>query len=88
LVQHVRPWFTMMTTGRTYRLRLKVELADAEVEAEMAKTRFGALRLAPGAPVVLPHLEFGLIPTAEPDPAVAKPVVPTLGPPPAQVAAA
>jgi hypothetical protein len=50
--------------------------------------RFDAIGLAPGAPVVLRPLEFGLFPTAEPDPAVAKPLVPTLGPPPAQFAAA
>ena len=77
-----------MTTGPTYRLQLKLEQVDAEVEAEMAKSRFDALGLAPGAPVVLRPLEFGLFPTAEPDPAVARPIVPTLGSPPAQVAAA
>jgi hypothetical protein len=60
----------------------------ADVEAEMTKMRFDALGLAPGTPVVLRPLEFGLFPTAEPDPGVAKPVVQTLGPPPAHVAAA
>ena len=53
----------------------------------MTKMRFDALGLAPGTPVVLRPLEFGLFPTAEPDPA-ARPIVPTLGSPPAQVAAA
>ena len=79
---------SVMTTGPTYRLRLKLEQADIDVEAEMTKMRFDALGLAPGTPVVLRPLEFGLFPTAEPDPAVAKPIVPTLGSPPAQVAAA
>jgi hypothetical protein len=37
----------------------------------------------PGGPV-----EIGLFPTAEPDPNAPKPIVPTLGPPPAHVAAA
>jgi hypothetical protein len=60
----------------------------AEVEAEMTKMRFDALGLAPGTPVVMRPLEFGLFPTAEPDPAVLKPAVPTLGSPPVQVAAA
>ena len=40
----------VMTTGPTFRLQLKLEQTGAEVEAEMAKTRFDALRLAPGAP--------------------------------------
>jgi hypothetical protein len=50
--------------------------------------RFDALGLAPGTPVVLRPVEFGLFPTAEPDPAVAERIVPGLGSPPAQVAAA
>ena len=53
----------------------------------MTKMRFDALGLAPGTPVVLRPLEFGLFPTAESDPVVAKPIVQTLGSPPAQVAA-
>ena len=60
---------SVMTTGPTYRLRLKLEQVDVDVEAEMAKMRFDALGLAPGASVVLRPLEFGLFPTAEPDPA-------------------
>ena len=72
----------MVTTGPTFRLQLKLEHTDAEVEAEMAKIRFDALGLAPGTPVVLRPLEFGLFPTAEPDPTVVKPVVQTLGSPP------
>jgi sulfate transport system ATP-binding protein len=79
---------SVMTTGPTYRLRLKLEQVDADIEAEMTKMRFDALGLSPGTPVVLRPLEFGLFPTAEPDPAVARPIVPTLGPPPAQIAAA
>ena len=79
---------SVMTTGPTYRLRLKLEQADIDVEAEMTKMRFDALGLATGTPVVLRPLEFGLFPTAEPDPAAATPIVPTLGSPPAQVAAA
>ena len=53
---------SVMTTGPTFRLQLKLEQADAEVEAEMAKSRFDALRLAPGAAVRLTPLEFGLFP--------------------------
>jgi sulfate/thiosulfate transport system ATP-binding protein len=53
---------SVMTTGPTYRLQLKREQGDAEVEAEMAKTRFDALGLAPGASVRLRPLEFGLFP--------------------------
>ena len=79
---------SVMTTGPTYRLRLKLEQVDIDVEAEMTKMRFDTLGLAPGTPVVLRPLEFGLFPTAEPDPAVTKPIVATLGSPPAQVAAA
>ena len=48
----------------------------------MAKMRFDALGRAPGTPVVLRPLEFGLFPTAGPDPTVVKPVVPMLGSPP------
>ena len=59
---------SVMTTGPTYRLRLKLDQADIDVEAEMTKMRFDALGLAPGTPVVLRPLEFGLFPTAEPDP--------------------
>jgi sulfate/thiosulfate transport system ATP-binding protein len=62
-----------MTTGPTFRLRLKLEQGDSEVEAEMAKTRFDALGLAPGASVRLRPLEFGLFPA---DPAVAPVSVP------------
>jgi TOBE-like domain len=62
-----------MTTGPTFRLRLKLEQVEAEVEAEMAKTRFDALGLAPGASVRLRPLEFGLFPA---DPAVPSVPVP------------
>jgi hypothetical protein len=58
-----------MTTGPTYRLRLELERADAEVEAEMAKSRFDALGLAPGALVTLRLREFGLFPAAGTNPA-------------------
>jgi sulfate/thiosulfate transport system ATP-binding protein len=61
---------SVMTTGPTYRLQLKLEQADAEVEAEMAKSRFDALRLAPGAPVRLTPLEFGLFSADGADPIV------------------
>ncbi len=53
---------SVMTTGPTYRLQLKLEQGDAEVEAEMAKSRFDALGLAPSASVRLRPLEFGLFP--------------------------
>jgi hypothetical protein len=39
----------MMITGPIYRLRLRLTKSDAEVEAEMAKSRFDSLGLAPGA---------------------------------------
>jgi sulfate transport system ATP-binding protein len=53
---------SVMTTGPTFRLQLKLGQADAEVEAEMAKSRFDALGLAPGALVTLRPREFGLFP--------------------------
>ena len=62
---------SVMTTGPTYRLQLRLERADAEVEAEMAKSRFDALALAPGAPVALQPREFGLFPAARTDAAAA-----------------
>jgi hypothetical protein len=58
-----------MTTGPTFRLQLKLDQSDGEVEAEMAKSRFDALGLALGVPVALRPLEFGLFSAAEPDPA-------------------
>jgi hypothetical protein len=63
-----------MTTGPTFRLRLKLEQGEAEVEAEMAKTRFDALGLAPGAAVRLRPLEFGLFPADPGSPEVALPI--------------
>jgi sulfate transport system ATP-binding protein len=65
---------SVMTTGPTFRLQLKLMQADAKVEAEMAKSRFDDLRLAPGAAVSLRALEFGLFPAAESDVAGATPV--------------
>jgi sulfate transport system ATP-binding protein len=65
---------SVMTTGPTYRLQLKLEQDDAEVEAEMAKTRFDALGLAPGASVRLRPLEFGLFPADPAGPALATPI--------------
>jgi sulfate transport system ATP-binding protein len=53
---------SVMTTGPTFRLQLKLERADAEVEAEMAKSRFDMLGLAPGALVTLRPREFGVFP--------------------------
>ncbi|HZA67182.1 MAG TPA: TOBE-like domain-containing protein [Geminicoccaceae bacterium] len=60
---------SVMTTGPTFRLQLKLDQSDGEVEAEMAKSRFDALGLALGVPVALRPLEFGLFSAAEPDPA-------------------
>ena len=65
---------SVMTTGPTYRLQLKLEQGDAEVEAEMAKSRFDALGLAPGASVRLRPMEFGLFSADPADPAVATPI--------------
>ena len=63
-----------MTTGPTFRLRLKLEQAETEVEAEMAKIRFEALGLTPGASVRLRPLEFGLFPADPGAPAAAVPI--------------
>jgi sulfate transport system ATP-binding protein len=63
-----------MTTGPTFRLRLKLEQCEAEVEAEMPKTRFDALGLAPGASVRLRPLEFGLFPADPEAPEAAVPI--------------
>ena len=65
---------SVVTTGPTYRLQLTLEQADANVEAEMAKSRFDALGLAPRASVRLRPLEFGLFPA---DGAASAVVVPT-----------
>jgi sulfate/thiosulfate transport system ATP-binding protein len=72
---------SVMTTGPTYRLQLRLERADAEVEAEMAKSRFDALALAPGAPVALQPREFGLFPASQADLAAATPVPEAEAPP-------
>jgi sulfate/thiosulfate transport system ATP-binding protein len=56
---------SVVTTGPTFRLQLRLEQADVEVEAEMAKSRFDALGLAPGALVTLRPSEFGLFPANE-----------------------
>jgi sulfate transport system ATP-binding protein len=60
---------SVMTTGPAFRLRLKLEHGEAEVEAEMAKSRFDALGLAAGARVTLRPLDFGLFPTPDAVPA-------------------
>jgi sulfate transport system ATP-binding protein len=65
---------SVVTTGPTYRLQLGLEQADGEVEAEMAKSRFDALGLAPGARVTLRPLEFGLFPAPQSDREVAIPI--------------
>ena len=65
---------SVMTTGPTYRLQLKLLQGDADVEAEMAKSRFDALGLAPGASVRLRPMEFGLFSADPADPAVATPI--------------
>jgi sulfate/thiosulfate transport system ATP-binding protein len=65
---------SVMTTGPTYRLQLKLTQADAEVEAEMAKSRFDVLGLAPGALVQLRPREFGLFAAAGTHPAGSTPI--------------
>jgi sulfate transport system ATP-binding protein len=65
---------SVMTTGPTFRLQLKLEQVDADIEAEMAKSRFDALGLAPGALVTLRPREFGLFPAPESDFPIAVPV--------------
>jgi sulfate transport system ATP-binding protein len=64
---------SVMTTGPTFRLQLKLEQTDAEVEAEMAKSRFDALGLAPGVAVRLRPQEFGLFPAPASDHEPARP---------------
>jgi sulfate transport system ATP-binding protein len=66
---------SVMTTGPTFRLRLKLEQDAAEVEAEMAKSRFDALGLAPGAPVTLRPLEYGLFAAPGYEPELAAPAL-------------
>jgi sulfate transport system ATP-binding protein len=68
---------SVVTTGPTYRLQLKLEQAETEIEAEMAKSRFDALGLAPGTRVRLRPLEFGLFPADGEDFAVAVPTART-----------
>jgi sulfate/thiosulfate transport system ATP-binding protein len=68
---------SVMTTGPTFRLQLRLDQADADVEAEMAKSRFDALGLAPGASVMLRPLEFGLFPADAAEPAIAVPIART-----------
>ena len=60
---------SVVTTGPSYRLQLRLERAELEVEAEMTKSRFVALGLAEGAAVMLQPREFGLFPSAEAAPA-------------------
>jgi sulfate/thiosulfate transport system ATP-binding protein len=64
------------TTGPTFRLQLRLEQAEGEVEAEMAKSRFDAFGLAPGARVTLRPSEFGLFPAPGSDHEVAAPILP------------
>jgi hypothetical protein len=68
---------SVMTTGPTYRLQLKLK----QVEAEMAKTCFDALGLAPEALVTPRSLEFGLFPADAADLPVAVPIARGLAPP-------
>ncbi len=58
---------SVMTTGPTFRLQLRLERVDAEVEAEMSKNRFDFLGIAPGAPVTLRPREFGVFPAPQTD---------------------
>jgi sulfate transport system ATP-binding protein len=69
---------SVMTTGPSFRLQLALVQAETAVEAEMAKSRFDALKLAPGTAVMLRPVEFGLFPTAGSDPVVAVPTPHTL----------
>jgi sulfate/thiosulfate transport system ATP-binding protein len=65
---------SVVTTGPIFRLQLRLERDDVDVEAEMAKSRFDALALAPGAAVALRPLEFGLFPADGTDPSVITPL--------------
>jgi sulfate transport system ATP-binding protein len=65
---------SVVTTGPTFRLQLRLERAGLDVEAEMAKSRFDAMALVPGAEVALRPLDFGLFPADGADPAVIAPL--------------
>ena len=70
----------VVTTGPSFRVQLKLELADVEVEAEVARGRFDALGLRAGASVVLRPLTFGLFPADGADPAALAHDVPAIDP--------
>jgi sulfate transport system ATP-binding protein len=65
---------SVVTTGPSFRLQLRLERAELEVEAEMSKSRFIALGLREGAAVMLQPREFGLFPAAEAEPAAPIPL--------------
>ncbi len=59
---------SVVTTGPAYRLVCRVGQAGHPVEVELTKSRFDALHLRPGAPVVLRPQEFGLFPVGDLEP--------------------
>jgi sulfate transport system ATP-binding protein len=56
---------SVVTTGPAYRLVCKFGQAQLSVEVELTRSRFDALHLRPGAPVVLQPQEFGLFPAGD-----------------------
>ena len=66
---------SVVTTGPAYRLACRVGHGQLPVEVELTKSRFEALHLRPGAPLVLQPQDFGLFPAdgAEPGAAVLDP---------------
>jgi hypothetical protein len=78
---------SVVTTGPTFRLQLRLKRAELVIEAEMAKSRFEALALAPGAAVALRPLDFGLFPEDRADQADIAPL-PLSGTPPREAAVA
>ncbi len=66
---------TVVTTGPAYRLVCRLCASDQTVEVELAKSRFEALRLGPGARVMLQLQEFGLFRSPGPEPEALPPIL-------------
>ena len=72
---------SVVTTGPAYRLVCRVGQAAHTVEVELTKSRFDALHLRPGTPVVLQPQEFGLFPASDSEPGAAASVPETISRP-------
>jgi sulfate/thiosulfate transport system ATP-binding protein len=56
---------SVVTTGPAYRLVCRVGQAQLAVEVELTRSRFDALHLRPGVPIVLKPQDFGLFPAGD-----------------------